>query len=171
MKKTIYFISVITLVSSIFSCQNQESESVEGEVTPQKVINYAYFGDTISPESALTSDEVLKLYAELQEGDTVPAKFLGNIETVCQKKGCWMNVQLSEEESTFVRFKDYGFFMPLNAAGSEAILEGQAFISVVSVEERQHYAEDEGLSAEEIAAITEPEITYGFLAHGVLIKE
>ena len=38
-----------------------------------------------------------------------------------------------------------------------------------SVDELRHNAEDEGLSKEEIAKITEPEEQYKFMASGVLL--
>jgi hypothetical protein len=82
-----------------------------------------------------------------------------------------MNVELGEDKKAFIRFKDYGFFMPFNAAGSEAIMNGKAFVSVESIDELKHYAKDAGKSQEEIDAITEPEVTYSFTANGVLIKQ
>jgi hypothetical protein len=82
-----------------------------------------------------------------------------------------MNMSLTEDKNTFVRFKDYGFFMPLNAAGSEAIVNGKAFISVETVDELKHYAKDAGKSQAAIDSITEPKVSYSFLSNGVLIKE
>lgn len=169
MKTIFYLSSVFVLMGLFFSCQEENEKQTEE--AKETIVEYAFFGDTIHPDHALNREEMLEKYTDMKEGDTIPAKFAGAIENVCQKKGCWMHVDLGQEETVFVRFKDYGFFMPLNATGSEAILEGKAFISVVSVDERKHYAEDEGLAQEEIDAIDEPEITYGFLAHGVLIKE
>lgn len=82
-----------------------------------------------------------------------------------------MKMQLAGDDTSFVKFKDYGFFVPLNADDSEAIVSGKAFVDVVSVEELKHYAKDAGKSAAEIAKITKPEITYSFLASGVYIKK
>ena len=59
----------------------------------------------------------------------------------------------------------------MNADKSEAILNGKAFVDVVSVDELKHYAKDGGKSAAEIAKITKPEVTYSFLADGVYIKK
>lgn len=70
-----------------------------------------------------------------------------------------------------LKFKDYGFFVPLNADNSEAILNGKAFVDVETVESLRHYAKDGGKSAAEIAKITKPEVTYSFLADGVYIKK
>ena len=102
-------------------------------------------------------------------GDTINAKMTGKINEVCSTKGCWMRLDLEGEE-VMVRFKDYGFFMPLNATG-EVVINGKAFIDEISVNDLRHFAEDAGKSKEEIEAITKPETTYSFLADGVLLKE
>lgn len=137
----------------------------------QEEVSYAVFGDTITADGAISAEEMYEKYKQLGEGDTIEVKFAATIYNVCQKKGCWMNVDLNDEEVAFVRFKDYGFFMPFNAAESEAIINGKAFVSITTVDELKHYAEDEGLTQEEIDEISEPDVTYGFLADGVLIKE
>lgn len=163
----------LALFSLMFvSCGEQANETIdESTNTAVDLVSFASFGDSITAENAISGEELLQQYKKMAEGDTMDVKFTGTIQKVCQSKGCWMNISLTDDEVAFIKFKDYGFFMPLNAAESEAIVNGKAFVSVVPVEELQHYAEDEGQSEEEIAAITEPEITYGFLADGVLIKE
>jgi len=98
-------------------------------------------------------------------------QFESNIKSVCKKKGCWMKMELAGDDNSFVKFKDYGFFVPLNADNSLAIVSGKAFVDVVSVDELKHYAKDGGKSSAEIAKITKPEVTYSFLASGVYIKK
>ena len=71
----------------------------------------------------------------------------------------------------FVMFKDYGFFVPLDFAGSKVVIQGMAFTEITTVEELRHYAEDEGKSAEEIAQITEAEKEHKFMANGVALLE
>mgnify|MGYP003736342117 CR=1 FL=1 len=132
---------------------------------------YASFGKKITKEGAITKEQMNAKYAKLKKGDTVNVKFVSKINDVCSKKGCWMNLDLGKGEKAFVKFKDYAFFMPLNSAGSEAIVNGKAFVSVESVEELRHYAKDAGKSKAEIEKITKPERSYGFMADGVLIKE
>lgn len=161
--KLILSLSVFVSVLMV-SCSNEPQ-------VQQEEVSYAVFGDTITADGAISAEEMYQKYTKLGEGDTIEVKFAATIYNVCQKKGCWMNVDLNEEEVAFVRFKDYGFFMPFNAAESEAIINGKAFVSITSVDELKHYAEDEGLTQEEIDEITEPDVTFGFLADGVLIKE
>ena len=82
-----------------------------------------------------------------------------------------MTLDLPEDNSTFVKFKDYAFFVPLNATNEEAIVSGKAFVSETPVAELRHYAKDAGKSEVEIAKITKPEVKYGFMADGVLISK
>ncbi len=136
---------------------------VSGDITP------SMFGDEIEVEEVTAPTDLM---ANLEKEDTLrDIVIAGKIESVCKKKGCWMNVQLSEEEKVFVKFKDYGFFVPLDSDGSNAVMQGNAYKETISVEELQHYAEDDGKSEEEIAAITEPETRYLFMASGVLLTD
>lgn len=133
--------------------------------------NYASFGEKIDDSGAISVSELSKEYAKLSEGDTLTVKFEGNINEVCKKKGCWMTVTLEDGQDAFIRFKDYGFFVPLNADSSYTVVSGKAFVNEVSVEELRHFAQDAGRSEEEIANITSPKREFAFTADGVLIEE
>ena len=110
-------------------------------------------------------------FSTLKEGDTLNVKFKSSINDVCSKKGCWMKLELADEKEAFVKFKDYAFFVPKDANEKEAIVNGKAFVSMESVEDLRHYAKDAGKSQEAIDSITEPKVTYSFLADGVLIAK
>jgi len=146
-------------------------KEIKAEIPKDVKVEYASFGDKIASDKALTKEQMLKKYASLKKGDTVAVKFKSRIKDVCKKKGCWMKMDLAESKESFVRFKDYGFFVPLNADNSEAIVSGRAFLDVISVDELKHYAKDGGKSEEEIAKIKEPKVTYAFQADGVLIQK
>lgn len=102
-------------------------------------------------------------------GGEYNAVVTGEITEVCAIKGCWMRVRSGEEE-LFVRFQDYAFFVPRNAAGHQVVFHGTALRQEMSVEELRHYAEDAKKSPEEIAAITEPEVAVVFFADSVRIE-
>lgn len=125
------------------------------------------YGEKISPDNALKPAEFL---AKLGDKDSIDVKLEAKIITVCKKKGCWMDLDLENGETMKVRFKDYEFFVPKDADGKTAILEGRAKKDVLDVATLRHYAEDAGKSADEIAAITEDEKAYSFEAVGVIIK-
>ena len=71
----------------------------------------------------------------------------------------------------FVKFKDYGFFMPLDLSGKTVVMHGNAFVEETSVDELKHLAEDAGKSEDEIAKITAPKKEFKFLADGVVIVD
>ncbi len=144
------------------------------EETKEVVIeteNYAVFGDSITKDGALTSAEMMSKFESLKEGDTVNVKFISKINDVCQKKGCWMNVALENDNSTFVKFKDYAFFVPMNAEDKDVIVEGKAYVSIESVDDLKHYAKDAGKSQAAIDSIVAPKTSYSFMANGVLISK
>jgi hypothetical protein len=136
-----------------------------------KTTDYTLFGEKFALNNVLSNKDMLKKYKTLKKGDSVAVKFKSNIKEVCKKKGCWMQMDLSDDNQSFVRFKDYGFFVPLNADNTEAIVSGYAFIDVVSVKELQHFAKDGGKSQAEIDKITKPKITYSFTASGVYLRK
>lgn len=162
-----YFIQSCLVILFVFvACKDVKKEKNQ---TKKQEITYSSFGEKISEDNALTTKTMEAKYKDLQVGDTIDVKFASKINEVCSKKGCWMKLPIEDKE-TFVRFKDYGFFMPLDSQGREVIIEGKAFVKVTSVKELQHYAEDAGKSKEEIAKITQPKKEFAFLAHGVLMK-
>jgi len=120
----------------------------------------------VSKEVNTNSDVFLALHGK----DREKTQMAGTITEVCQAKGCWMKVKLEDENEVFVRFKDYGFFVPIDAAGSSVVMNGQAFVEEMSVEDQQHYAMDKGATEEEAKKITQPKRTLRFEADGVVIS-
>ncbi len=163
--KKIFILASIAL--TIISCKKQEEQPIETAETA----TYTSFGEEITLDQAITQEEMLEKFNNMKEGDTIAIKFKSTILDVCQKKGCWMKMDLEGDKDAFVRFTNYGFFVPLDAANQESIVEGRAFLSIVTVDEQKHYAKDGGKSQEEIDAITEPIITYAIQADGVLIED
>ncbi len=162
-------ISVILLfVGLVFSCkQNKEANTETVEIT-----EYDSFGDQFDPsEDIENTSEALETFENLHVGDSVHVQIEAPIQEVCEKKGCFMILDLGDDQTARVTFKDYGFFVPKDVAGQETIINGWAHKSETSVEQQKHYAQDMGKSTEEIDAITEPKIDYTFVADGVLIKK
>lgn len=139
--------------------------------TEQQEPKYASFGKKITADKALSDAAMLKKYESLKKGDTIVVKFKSKVNSVCKKKGCWMKMDMPKDQKAFVRFKDYEFFVPLNADNATAIVSGKAYLDVVSVAELKHYAKDGGKSQADIDKIKEPQVTYAFMADGVLLAE
>ncbi len=126
-----------------------------------------HFGERINEENALSPTELVNAVG--QHG-TTKAKVAGEVTEVCAAKGCWMTMDVGGQEM-MVRFKDYGFFVPKDAAGKTAVVQGQAKVDTVDVATLRHYAEDAGKSEEEVEAITEPEVQLSFEAEGVILRD
>lgn len=156
----------VALVVSFLSCKEEPKVNIAASND-----KFDSFGDVITVDDVKTQEEISKIYANLKPNDTVVVKFASKIESVCQKKGCWVNLALDNNETAAVKFKDYAFFVPLDSQGKEVIIEGKAFLKEEKVADLQHLAEDAGKTKEEIAAITEPELKKSFLANGVLIAK
>ncbi len=168
MKNIVKLCAIALLVFA--ACKKEKVEQTTEKEVVEMASNYDSFGDKITKDKTISSDEMLSKFNTMQVGDTLNAKFVSKINEVCSKKGCWMKLPVGEEE-TMVRFKDYGFFMPLNSKDREVIVEGKAYVKITPVEELKHYAEDAGKSAEEIAKITAPKKEFAFEANGVLMKK
>jgi hypothetical protein len=167
--KNLYILAFISAFLFI-SCKQEKKKNMAPEAEPEMAFNS--FGEKISSENFISSEEMEAYFEELKPGDTLQISFKGTVNSVCKNKGCWMQVDLPEgEEDVMVKFKDYGFFVPKDIDEKQVVVNGKAYITEVSVEEQRHYAEDNGDSPEEVAAIVEPKRTLSFLADGVLIEK
>ncbi len=111
------------------------------------------------------------LAAKMKDIDSLAVKVTGAVTNVCQRKGCWLQMDIGEGKTMRVRFKDYAFFVPKNITGKTVVLDGHAYNSITSVAQLRHYAQDAGLSKAEINRITEPQVDVVYEARGVLIVQ
>lgn len=159
-------LTIFSFLLLFAACVQQTDNQQETADDPAQ--DYQSYGASITPDNALTPAKFLD---EMEGKSSARMKLAAKIDACCQAKGCWMQLNMDNGEQMMVRFKDYGFFVPTDSEGKTAIIEGEAFLDTVSVEELQHYAADAGKSEAEISAITEPEYALAFTADGVLIGE
>ena len=125
-------------------------------------VTYVNYGDDINIELS---------YSEKIDNNFELNNLSGEIISVCPKKGCWMNVKV-DTDTIFVKFKDYGFFVPKTGIeGKQILMSGNIFRDTISVERLRHYAEDAKQTKQEIELITEPEYKINMIAEGVAIRE
>ena len=157
--------SLVLICLMVFNCKKKNHARTAVDM---KSVTYSLHGSSFEVDPVISTKDFSRLMTN--GSDTVNMVIKGVIKEVCSKKGCWMRLPLSGEEDLMVRFKDYGFFVPTDASG-EVIIKGQAFKTQISVADLRHYAQDAAATEAEIAAITEPKNTYGFIAEGVLIAQ
>lgn len=161
------FVALLAIVACKEPKQEEETPAVNDEQLEE--VAYLDYGSEMTDMDAITAAELGEKYNAMEAGDTTTVKVKGIIADVCPKKGCWVKVPVGQD-TTFVRFKDYSFFLPKNGVGKEVVLEGKAFKSVTPVDDLKHYAMDAGKSQEEIDAITESEVTLNFTADAALVE-
>ncbi len=166
MKKTFILFSLAAL--SFAACGTHTQEQGTEQTAQVADTTLMYFGDTITADGAVPATNLM---ASLSGKDSLKIKLTGTIEEVCQKKGCWMTLGLGDGKNMRVSFKDYAFFMPKDAAGKTVTIEGYAYNDTIPVAQLKHYAEDAKKSKEEIAQITQPEVSISFEANGVILKK
>ena len=146
----IYILTIFFTLLTIFSCNNNDV--------------YFNYGGQID-----LADE--SIFFSSIEDDLNISKVEGEIIDVCPKKGCWMNVKVAED-TLFVKFKDYGFFVPTDGVqGKKVYMSGEMFKDTISVARLRHYAEDAKKPESEILSITEPQFMLNMIVDGVAIKE
>ena len=149
------FLAVAMLVSSCFDPSKKE------------VVGYSEYGPhSVDIAKAIPIDVMVadfKVNASARKAYTVTAE----IEEVCAKAGCWINIKQKSGAEMMVRFKDH-FTIPTDTKlGTQAFLHGDLFVDTISVDMLRHFAEDAGKTQEEIEKITEAKINMGFEADGI----
>jgi hypothetical protein len=166
MKKLVY----LTLASFAFACGNTNNQALTSDSTAIQADSQAsvgYFGDAITADSSISIEEMKVAMGDKKE---LVVKVTAPVDAVCQKKGCWMELKGNDGTTMRVTFKDYGFFVPKDAAGKTAIVSGIAKVEETSIADLKEYAKDDGKSKDEIAAITAPKKELVFEANGVILQ-
>ena len=157
------FLILAFLFFTFNSCTCDGVCSNDGAVSEE-----TYYGTVIDTENIL---EAATIREKLIHEDHVSVKMEGSVIATCGKKGCWMDV-VSGEDTVFVKFKDYAFFVPTEGVeGYRTVMEGIAYYDTTTGSELTHFAEDPGKSKEEISLITEPEYRLQFTATGVMMED
>ena len=170
MKKIIYLFVIAIVFAACGSKENPKEEPTvpDGKDTTADAPTAQSFGEEITEENAL---DIAAFKEALKGKDSLETKLVATVNSVCKKKGCWMVVDLGDGQEMRVKFKDYGFFVPMDIEGKTVIIEGWAKTDTLSVADAKHLLHDENASKEEIDAVKAPVAELTFLAHGVILKD
>ena len=119
------------------------------------------FGAGVKLQKALRLRDVAKKL-DAVKGKTI--RIDGLLRDVCRKKGCWVVLKDGKHEVR-VKFKDYAFFVPRDATGRRAILQGVLSTKTISEALAKHYAEEGGNPAA-AKTIKGPQTVLSFMATG-----
>jgi hypothetical protein len=116
------------------------------------------------PNSVKNVDGVKTYGQPLSPGETIPVSTLvqqpaayagksvtveGTVRSACTNRGCWLELAESAKgpggqaaPGCRVTFKDYGFFVPTNSAGSQAKVQGTFELAVVPAARVRHLEQE-----------------------------
>ena len=100
------------------------------------------FGGAVSASEGEPVAEVLRSPERYEGKDVVVA---GYVRRACSRKGCWMELAEGEDAKLpgcRVTFKDYGFFVPTDSAGSRARVQAALAVTNVAARSVEHLEEE-----------------------------
>lgn len=159
---------LLGLILILAGCRENGQEAIS---TEKKITDYENFGEDFDTSEIVSAEEMSEKYTRLKAGDTLQVSFEAKVNRVCKMKGCWMVLDLPGDQDPRVSFADYGFFVPKDIEGREAMVSGKAYIEEVSVEDQRHFAKDAGKTDAEISMIRNRQIKLAFVANGVKLKK
>lgn len=101
------------------------------------------FGSPLGASPAASLVDVLKTPDKFADSSVTVE---GEVRRACTRKGCWMELSEAQDPSApgcRVTFKDYGFFVPTDSAGSRARVEAKVESKTIKPELVAHL-ESEG---------------------------
>ena len=122
-------------------------------------------GEPVPAGNAIPLATVLRTPRDYQKE---PVIVEGTIEQACTRKGCWMQLAAAPKtKSVRVTFKDYGFFVPLDAKGMKARVEGVTKTRTLSKAEADHLESEGAVLAREADGSA---VEVSFIASGVELR-
>ena len=105
--------------------------------------------------------------AKAIEGESAEGVLVsGEVEAVCQKKGCWMVVK-DGDVSARVLMKDHGFSVPMDSRGKKVQVEGTLTSREFTEEQVKHLEKDGGGDPDAVSGTRKEHV---LTASGVLIQ-
>ncbi len=101
------------------------------------------FGAPLGAGTSVALSDVLKAPDKFADQSVLVE---GEVRRACTRKGCWMELSEAQDPAAAgcrVTFKDYGFFVPTDSAGSKARVEAKVESRVLKPELVAHL-ESEG---------------------------
>ena len=158
-------IAVFALSGLAFQAQAQHKHTEESKATPSAVKGQVY-GEDIEEKNTVKGKDFDR---QLNGENPVRMQVKGTVTGVCKARGCWATVDIGDGKELFVKMKDYGFFLPMDAKGKQVLLSGDAFVETHSVDDLREKARSQKKSEAEVEKITNPEDELRFTAHGITI--
>jgi hypothetical protein len=118
--------SLLTLAACKTTAEPTPAAAAEAPApAPSAAANRKTFGSPVAAGTAVALDDVLKAPDKFADQSVLVE---GEVRRACTRKGCWMELSTAQDPAApgcRVTFKDYGFFVPIDSAGSKARVEAK----------------------------------------------
>lgn len=149
------FFAILTSFATLIACNSNSSSNVQS------------FGEPVDTTKAISALDLPNAMGDLADLTTTIS---GKVVNVCKAEGCWLKVDLGEDEPLMVRMKDHSFNVTENVVGKFVFISGYAYYDSLSVDKLRDDAKDAGAGPEEIASISKPELELVFQAKGIAVR-
>lgn len=158
--------SIILLIIITLSCKEKTNSSLENSIPKRDTSTYTNYGQKIIADDAIEGKSMAYHYKTMTIGDSIPSKMTGKVTQVSNTKAPWITINIGAKKEVMVTFKNNAFSTPMDIKGKDVIVNGNAYIKVVPVNEQKAQNKETA-----ITEITNPKRTYAFEANAVLIKQ
>ncbi len=107
-----------------------------------------------------------QILASAKDGLKDPVQVSGEVESVCQKKGCWLVVKDGEAQARIL-MKDHAFTVPMDTKGKPVVVEGTLEARTFNEAQVKHLEKDAG---KDPAAVAGERTEYVLTATGIELK-
>ena len=107
-----------------------------------------------------------QVLASAKAGLKDPVQVTGEVESVCQKKGCWLVVKDGEAQAR-VLMKDHAFTIPMDTKGKPVVVEGTIEARTFNEAQVKHLEKDAG---KDPAAVSGERTEYVLTATAIELK-
>lgn len=159
--------ALLLSVLFLISCVNDPSVSNSNSSNNTTANNPNAFGEFITFENATDASSLPLIIDSVTEMDI---KITGQVKSVCQMSGCWLDVDIDSSQYVHVTFKDGAFVVPNDIEGKTVAIKGRVSKEIISVELLKRIARNHGKPEKEIDTIQTPLTEYYIEATGVIFK-
>jgi hypothetical protein len=124
--------------------------------------NPGHFGAVFALKDSKPLSQVLASGKEFKD----PVQVSGEVESVCQKKGCWLVVK-DGEATARILMKDHAFSVPMDSKGKPVVVEGTIATRTFNEAETKHLEKDAG---KDPATVTGERTEYVLTATAIELK-
>ena len=134
--------SILWTVSALAACEAQTVEPTVAErvVAEDLETSSQTYGELRQPNGPVIPLAEIAAQPTPFEGRQIRTE--GEIQRVCQKKGCWIELSDASGARAFVPMAGHAFAVPMDSSGRKALVEGIVHRRERSVAELEHLKDD-----------------------------